>query len=151
MWFNRFEDPDCFLLIPSGTQNVQISPGVSREISRENMTTMIMVTWCNMFWSIVFLIYIYILNKCICRWVALVSSFACHDLPFSWGHEEIHADRKMRLLIMKDVRLGQLMGRAHHWMTVGRIMRLGSPWKQTTCGEPRIWKNDRKAMSDVSH
>lgn len=36
--------------------------------------------------------------------------------------EEIHADRKMRLLIMKDVRLGQLMGRAHHWMTVGRIM-----------------------------
>ncbi|CAJ1394880.1 unnamed protein product [Effrenium voratum] len=36
--------------------------------------------------------------------------------------EEIHADRKMRLLIMKDVRLGQLMGRARHWMTVGRIM-----------------------------
>ena len=36
--------------------------------------------------------------------------------------EEIHADRKMRLLIMKDVRLGQLMGRAHLWMTVGRIV-----------------------------
>lgn len=39
--------------------------------------------------------------------------------------EEIHADRKMRLLIMKDVRLGELMGRGHWWMTVGRIMRLG--------------------------
>ncbi|CAK9010147.1 Uncharacterized protein SCF082_LOCUS10550 [Durusdinium trenchii] len=36
--------------------------------------------------------------------------------------EEIHADRKMRLLIMKDVRLGELMGRGHWWMTVGRIM-----------------------------
>ncbi|CAK9010187.1 Uncharacterized protein SCF082_LOCUS10570 [Durusdinium trenchii] len=35
---------------------------------------------------------------------------------------EIHADRKMRLLIMKDVRLGELMGRGHWWMTVGRIM-----------------------------
>ena len=40
--------------------------------------------------------------------------------------QEIHADRKMRLLIMKDVRLGQLMGRAHLWMTLGRIVRLGT-------------------------
>eukprot|EP00438_Fugacium_kawagutii_P012316 Skav221947 [mRNA] locus=scaffold195:495342:498738:+ [translate_table: standard] len=38
------------------------------------------------------------------------------------GEETCWTNRKMRLLIMKDVRLGQLMGRAHHWMTVGRIM-----------------------------